>query len=87
MKALDLQGVTLGGTRCRTTLLDDWHDISSTIVTSQLPIDKWHAIIVDPTLDRLVHNAYEINLKGESVRKKKTRLTTASAWNRWHDSN
>ena len=61
-------------------ILEDRHDIRSTIVTSQLPIDQWHHIIGDPTLadailDRLVHNAYKLNLKGESMRKKKTKLT------------
>ena len=48
--------------------LEDRHDTRSTIVTSQLPLDQWHNIIGDPTLadailDRLVHNAYKINLK------------------------
>ena len=46
----------------------------STIVTSQLPVEHWHEIIGDPTLadailDRLVHNAHRLNLKGESLRK------------------
>ncbi len=62
-------------------ILEDRHDIRSTIVTSQLPVDQWHHIIGDPTLadailDRLVHNAYKINLKGESMRKNKSKLTT-----------
>jgi DNA replication protein DnaC len=57
-------------------ILEDRHDNRSTIVTSQLPLDQWHHIIGDPTLadailDRLVHNAYKINLKGESMRKNK----------------
>lgn len=61
-------------------ILEDRHGNRSTLVTSQLPLDKWHAIIGDPTLadailDRLIHNAYKINLKGESMRKQKTRLT------------
>jgi DNA replication protein DnaC len=61
-------------------ILEDRHDIRSTIVTSQLPLDQWHHIIGDPTLadailDRLVHNAYKINLKGESMRKNKSMLT------------
>jgi DNA replication protein DnaC len=43
-----------------------------------LPVEKWHAQIGDPTLadsilDRLVHNAYRIELSGESIRKKKGR--------------
>ena len=62
-------------------ILEDRHDNRSTIVTSQLPLDKWHHIIGDPTLadailDRLVHNAYKINLKGDSMRKSKSKLTT-----------
>lgn len=61
-------------------ILEDRHSLKSTLITSQLPIDHWHEIIADPTLadailDRLVHNAYRINLKGESMRKKKTNLT------------
>ena len=61
-------------------ILEDRHDCRSTIVTSQLPLDQWHHIIGDPTLadailDRLVHNAYKINLKGESMRKRKSKLT------------
>lgn len=55
-------------------LLDDRHEKSSTIVTSQLPIKLWHEAIGDKTLadailDRLVHNAYRLELKGESMRK------------------
>jgi DNA replication protein DnaC len=61
-------------------ILEDRHDLRSTLVTSQLPINRWHDLIGDPTLadailDRLVHNAYKINLKGESMRKKKAKLT------------
>ncbi len=62
-------------------VLDDRHARRSTIATSQLPIEQWHDIIGDPTLadailDRLVHNAYKINLRGESMRKKRSKLTT-----------
>ena len=61
-------------------IMEDRHDNRSTIVTSQLPLEKWHNSIGDPTmadaiLDRLVHNAYKINLKGESMRKRKSALT------------
>ena len=64
-------------------VLEDRHGRRSTIATSQLPIDEWHAVIGDPTiadaiLDRLIHNAYRINLKGESMRKRQTKLTTTS---------
>jgi len=63
-------------------VLDDRHDRRSTLITSQLPVEHWHKIIGDPTiadaiLDRLVHNAYRITLKGESMRKKRSHLTTA----------
>ena len=55
-------------------ILDDRHDRKSTVVTSQLPVDLWHKMIGEPThadaiLDRLVHNAYRITLKGESMRR------------------
>jgi DNA replication protein DnaC len=55
-------------------LLDDRHMRGSTIVTSQVPTEKWHEVMADPTLadailDRLVHNAHHIKLKGESMRK------------------
>lgn len=55
-------------------ILDDRHEKSSTIVTSQLPIKLWHEAIGDKTLadailDRLVHNAYRLELKGDSMRK------------------
>ena len=55
-------------------LLDDRYGHTSTLVTSQLPISEWHAWIGDPTLadailDRLVHNAHKLTLKGPSRRK------------------
>jgi DNA replication protein DnaC len=55
-------------------ILEDRHGRGSTIVTSQLPVKKWHAVIGDPTiadaiLDRLVHNAHRIEMKGPSIRK------------------
>ena len=58
-------------------IIDDRHGRTSTVVTSQLPIDNWHAHIGDPTiadavLDRLVHNAHRLELKGESLRKLRT---------------
>lgn len=61
-------------------ILDDRHDNSSTIVISQLPTDQWYAAIGDNTLadailDRLMHNAHNLKLKGPSMRKKLGRLT------------
>jgi DNA replication protein DnaC len=60
-------------------ILDDRHQRSSTIVTSQLPFKRWHESIGDLTLadailDRLVHNAHRLELKGESMRKKRGAL-------------
>jgi DNA replication protein DnaC len=56
-------------------MFDDRHQLRSTIVTSQLPVSLWHEMMGDNTLadailDRLVHNAYKINLTGGSMRKK-----------------
>jgi DNA replication protein DnaC len=55
-------------------ILEDRYDCRSTLVASQIPIEKWHDALGDPTLadailDRLVHNAHKIVLKGESMRK------------------
>lgn len=56
-------------------ILEDRHDLRSTLIASQLPIEKWHKLIGDPTLgdailDRLVHNAHKLSLKGDSLRNK-----------------
>ena len=58
-------------------MLDDRQGQGATLITSQFPVSQWHEVIADPTvadaiLDRLVHNAYRIELKGESLRKGKT---------------
>jgi DNA replication protein DnaC len=57
-------------------LLEDRYGKKSIIITSQLPVAKWHEYINDPTLadailDRLTANAHRIELKGESLRRKK----------------
>lgn len=57
-------------------IFEDRHAVKSTIMTSQLPPDKWHGVIPDPTLadaimDRLIHRAHKIALSGGSVRKLK----------------
>ena len=59
-------------------ILEDRNSLSSTLVTSQFPVETWHDLIGDPTLadailDRLVHSAYKIELKGNTMRKKKLR--------------
>jgi DNA replication protein DnaC len=63
-------------------IVEDRYGRRSTIVTSQIPVDRWYEIIGNPTiadavLDRLVHNAYRIELTGESMRK--TRSTPPPA--------
>jgi DNA replication protein DnaC len=57
-------------------ICDERYQTRATLLTSQLPVAKWHAQIGDPTvadsiLDRLVHAAHRIELQGESMRKKK----------------
>jgi DNA replication protein DnaC len=61
-------------------VIEDRHGVSSTIVATQLPIDHWHenignATVADAIMDRLVHNAHKIHLKGESMRKLRSNLT------------
>ena len=57
-------------------IIEDRYEKRSTIVTSQVPVDHWYDMIGNPTLadailDRLVHNAYRIELSGESLRKQR----------------
>lgn len=57
-------------------IMEDRHGKSSTIITSQIPINKWHEIIgeqtiADAILDRIVHDAHRIEMKGDSLRKKR----------------
>lgn len=60
-------------------IMEDRYDRRSTIVTSQLSVKHWHEALGDPTLadailDRLVHNAYKIELKGDSMRKNTSKI-------------
>ena len=62
-------------------ILEDRYNLRATIITSQLPVAHWHEAVGDPTLadailDRVVHNAYKINLSGNSMRKERGKLTT-----------
>lgn len=57
-------------------IIEDRHSKTSLIITSQLPVSKWHEVIgektiADAILDRIVHDAHRIELKGESMRKKR----------------
>lgn len=56
-------------------LFEERYQRRSTIITAQLPVSGWHAMIGEPTiadaiLDRIVHNAHLIELKGDSMRRK-----------------
>ncbi len=58
-------------------VLEDRYERSSTIITSQLPTKTWHSALNDPTIadaicDRLIHNAHVVELRGPSMRKKKS---------------
>src|ERR1700692_407950 len=75
-------------------ILEERHGRRSTMITSQLPVDRWHEIIGDPTyadaiLDRLVHNAHRIELAGESMRrtqgkhKRRSFLASSTIWPPW----
>lgn len=60
-------------------IIEDRHGKRSTIIGSQLPVQQWHEVIgentiADAILDRIVHSSHRIDLKGESMRKKKTNL-------------
>ena len=64
-------------------VLEDRQGISSTIIATQVPIENWIENIGDPTLadailDRLIHNAHRINLKGDSMRKVRSSLTKST---------
>jgi DNA replication protein DnaC len=69
IQPFDLQNRT-----CLMEIIEDRHGKRSTIITSQLPVKQWHDVIgektiADAILDRIVHNAQRIELKGESLRK------------------
>ncbi len=61
-------------------VIEDRHGVASILIATQIPVQMWHDNIRDPTiadaiLDRIVHNAHKINLKGESMRKLRSNLT------------
>jgi DNA replication protein DnaC len=56
-------------------IVDDRYENGSLLITSQVPVSRWHEVIADPTigdaiLDRVVHRAHRIELKGPSLRKR-----------------
>jgi DNA replication protein DnaC len=65
-------------------IFEDRYDRKSTLLTSQLPPEQWHQYLNDPTLadailDRLIHNAYKIALKGDSMRKQRSLRTSPNS--------
>jgi len=61
-------------------IMEDRYNNHSTMVATQIPVAEWHELFGNPTLadaimDRIIHNAYRLELKGESMRKKKSSLT------------
>jgi DNA replication protein DnaC len=65
-------------------VVEERYGRGATLVTSQLPVDRWHEIIGDPTLadailDRIVHNAHRLKLRGDSLRKKTAVVVAADA--------
>ena len=76
-----LEPLDAGARRDLYEILEERYGRRATILTSQIPVDKWHDVIGDPTyadaiLDRLIHNAHRIDLVGDSLRR--TRLRPAA---------
>jgi len=64
-------------------IIEDRHGKGSTIITSQVPVSKWHEIIgektvADAILDRIIHEAHRLELTGESLRKRTGKMTELS---------
>ncbi len=62
-------------------IMEDRHGKGSTVISSQFPVKSWQEIMGEPTIadaicDRIIHSAYRIELKGESVRKKYAKKLT-----------
>ena len=74
MQPLDAQSRTI-----LMEIIEDRHGKRSTLFTSQVPVNKWYEVIgeqtiADAILDRIIHDAHRLELKGESLRKRKTNL-------------
>ena len=79
-----LETLTLGQRNDVLELMEDRHGARSTLITSQVPVEKWHAAFGDATLadavlDRLLHNAHRLQLNGDSMRKVLSTIA-ASKW-------
>jgi len=67
-------------------IIEDRHGKGSIIITSQLPVNQWYNIIgektvADAILDRIVHQAHRIELQGESMRKKREKISSSESLN------
>ena len=63
-------------------IVEDRYGRGATLITSQIPVDRWHDLIGEPTLadailDRIVHNAHRLQLNGDSLRKKAAKIAAA----------
>jgi DNA replication protein DnaC len=77
-----LEPMGAGQRRDLLEIVEERYGRGATLVTSQVPVDRWHELIGEPTLadailDRLVHNAHRIRLHGESLRKTAARAVAA----------
>ena len=64
-------------------IVEDRYGNASTLITSQLPVSSWHEVVGKPTfadaiLDRIVHNAYRLELDGDSLRKPREEIETSA---------
>ena len=79
---LDDFGIAPLDAQCRSSLMEiieDRHGKGSLIITSQVPVNKWYEVIgektiADAILDRIIHESHRLELKGESLRKKRTTM-------------
>jgi DNA replication protein DnaC len=76
---LGLSNLSIQESRELLEVLEDRNKIKSTILISQLPFEKWYEMFKDPTLadaiiDRIAYNSYKFELKGESMRKRKSKI-------------
>jgi len=77
-----LEKLSLGQRNDVLELMEDRHGSRSTLITSQVPIAQWHdaigdATLADAILDRLIHNAHRLTLKGESMRRVRSSIPEA----------
>ena len=75
-----IQPLDASGSTALLEIMEDRHGKSSTIFTSQVPVSRWHDIIgeqtiADAILDRIIHDAHRIEMKGESMRKQKSEIS------------